>query len=346
MTNKARAHVPQTPTQNSISKKVPWIYEFGPYRYCVPAQDQGRIEFQRGRMSGIFTPNPEDSQSDYTSRSLDKGSQFLWTYYIVMHQLEKNKLNLFWEPKYSLNIEEPSECGEDVSEIETDAITDEVSQWTSSQLASAILNSQAESDMLRLREMILLAEDTSFTVKESEKLAPWLLKFAEKYRDSDDPQNEAAVWSAIRTGASMLHPQDTECLSLLLEPGHRIETSLVTVKMLGRIFEAQPPMKLDEYENLAGKVYQIAELVRNPYAIASPPGAAMAHLAIYALVAMANSKTGQIIEAVRKLNVMWFTRRTTRKLHYLRSTWASHPRPVPQAPHKLLDEALQILEQD
>ena len=51
----------------------------------------------------------------------------------------------------------------------------------------------------------------------------------------------------------------------------------MTVKMLGRIFEAQPPADVDQYPELAAEVRQIAESLLNRYAIASSQSAAMAN---------------------------------------------------------------------
>ncbi len=52
-----------------------------------------------------------------------------------------------------------------------------------------------------------------------------------------------------------------------------------TVKMLGRIFEAQPPAEVDEYKDLANDVYKIAELSLNPHVITASQIAAKAQLA-------------------------------------------------------------------
>ncbi len=110
--------------------------------------------------------------------------------------------------------------------------------WTSATLADQILKPDAEDDWPQLREMILTAEDFDFTLQESALLAPRLLDLAIRHRDSDDREDAPAVWSAIRTGASMFQPNDASPLLPLFEPGHTIDTSKVAVKMLGRIYEA------------------------------------------------------------------------------------------------------------
>lgn len=326
-----------------------WTKGYGSYQYVIPAQDQ-IIAFIAGmKISGTFTSNQGDSQSDYTAApSAQLIRKEIDTISFKVHQIQK-ELNRGWEAWKSLADEEPAPSvtiEEQVGGQAVDTETDDVSQWSSEQLASAILHSQAGSDMVRLREMIVIAEDVSFTVGESEQLAPWLLNFAQKYRDSNDPQNEAAVWSAIRTGASMLRPHAADCLRPLLEPGHSIETSLVTVKMVGRIFEAQPPPEIDKHPVLAEEVLQIAESQLNPYSVTISKSAAMAQLAIYALAAMASSKIYGVVKDVQSLNVAWFTQQTLRELRELENIWANRPVPVAERPCELLRKTIQMLEHD
>lgn len=291
----------------------------------------------------------EDSQSDYTVVALfwSESKKSHAALDLLKQRFFEKLSNRAWKSGHIFDVEDPIEYVrviDQASNRETDIKDDDISQWPSDKLESALMDTKAESDMPHLREVILFAEDTDFTVAQSEQLAPRLLSFAKKYRDSNNPQDEAAVWSAIRTGASMLRPNAADCLRPLLEPGHSIETSLVTVKMLGRIFEAQPPAEVDKYKDLANEVYHIAESLLNRYVITASQSAAMAHLAIYALAAMASSKTQQIVETVKQLGVMWFTRRTFRKLCELRNTWSSRPAPVADQPRKLLDRVIQVLE--
>lgn len=305
-----------------------------------------RVDTYRGLRLGI----DEDSQSDGIDTPLVLlTSEKLHAVLDLVRQRIVEQINRDWESDESFAVEEPmgfAAVEEQVGRREIDTTTNDVSQWTSDQLTSAILHLGAESDMPRLREMILLAENTGFTVDQSKRLAPWLLSFAERRRDSSDPQDEAAVWSAIRTGASMLTPHDVNNLRPLLEPGHSIETSLVTVKMLGRIFEAQPPAEIDEHRDLADEVCQIAESLLNRYAITVSQSAAMAQLAIYALAAMASSETQRFVETIQQLGVTWFTQQTLRELRELRNIWANRLVPVAEQPRELLTKALQTLGRD
>lgn len=176
---------------------------------------------------------------------------------------------------------------------------------------------------VHLREEILLAEDTEFTAEQGAWLAPRLLEFAERHRDSDDPQDKSVVFSAIRTGSSMLRPTDARLLLPLLESGHPIETSLVALKMLGRVFEAQPPAGVDQHEALAREVLGMVRSLLNRHTIATGRGAAMAQLAVYALAAMGSNDLVTVARSIRQLDVEWFTRRTVHKMQELGEFWQS-----------------------
>ncbi len=213
-------------------------------------------------------------------------------------------------------------------------IIDEIAdEWTSDRLADELLRLDVENDWPRLRELLVTAEDFDFAPEKSAQLAPRFLGLAVQYRDSNDPQDALGVFSAIRTGASMLRPNEASRLLPLLEPGHPIETSLVSLKMLGRIFEAQPPERPDQYTELAGEVRGIAVSLLNPYAIASSQSAAMAQLAVCTLAAMASNETLHIVRAVRQIGVSWFSQQTARELRELRNSW--NARSVPVAPEVL-----------
>ena len=322
-------------------------WNWGRYQIDHLTREEAVAYFPHGRIRGIWTSN-RDSQSDYTNaistRSIPKEIKEVFD--LLITNVKIKSVNLHWKSKYISNVEEPIESVAVTEQVEqeTDTTADDISQWPSDQLASTIMQSAAETDMPRLRDMILTAEDTGFTVEQSEQLAPWLLNFAVRCRDNDDPQDEAAVWSAIRTGASMLPPQAANLLLPLLKPGHSIETSLVTVKMLGRIFEAQPPAEVDEYQNLANEALRIAESLLNRYAITVSQSAAMAQLAIYALAAMASSETQRVVETVQQLSVTWFTQQMLRELRELRTNWLSRPVPVADRPRQLLDRVILTLE--
>lgn len=208
------------------------------------------------------------------------------------------------------------------------------------ELSEQLLVVNARQDKPRVRELVILAEDTAFTRAQSQRVFPRLLHLAEEYRDSGDPDDQPMVWGALRTGGSMLQAQEANWLLPLLQPGHVIETSLVAVKMLGRVFEAQPPADIDQYPELTDEVGKMVDSVLNHYAIAASQSAAMADLAIYALVAMASSASLRVMRVVRDLHCEWFARQTGRRLRELEQRWTNRPSSVSPRPLELLKRAL------
>jgi hypothetical protein len=292
----------------------------------------------------------EDAQSD-ASREIPNVSRLV---------VRDAVLQAWWSPRWSqrapvwpiaeedLRTDPSFDAEPESCEAERDdqpGIIDEITEeWTSDRLADELLRLDVEKDWPRLRELILTAEDFDFTPDKSALLAPRLLDLAVQYRDSNDSEDRLVVWSATRTGASMLRPNEASWLLPLLEPGHPIETSLVALKMLGRIFEAQPPERLDQHTDLGGKVRGIAESLLNRYAIASIQSAAMAQLAVCTLAAMASNETLNIVRAVRRIGVSWFLQQTARELRELQSSWDERTSPVAPEVLGLLDRAMNELQ--
>lgn len=218
-----------------------------------------------------------------------------------------------------------------------------IERWDSERLTSEILDKKSKLHLMRLQQMILIAERTDFTVPQSKKLSPWLLKFAEEYRK--DLQFKDSVLSAIRTGASMLPPNDVDCLFLLLEPGHPVETSLVAIKMIGRIFEAHPPSEIDEHKKMSNKIYQISKDLMSSHVITSSKHAAKAQLSIYALAAMGSSKIHKAVEKTQKMDVPWFATQTFRQLCKLRDSWSKKNFDRTDPTQKLLREIIQKIDE-
>lgn len=322
------------------------------WQHCLTkplAQDQRIFKLmEAGQMvtySALRRDTAEDAQSNAGPKLPNAQSTALSN---VLRQAWRSKIaSVLKTIEESLETEstlvaEPQSC-EAALHDQAGIIDDIVEDWTSDHLADELLELNAEDNRPRLREMILAAEDCDFTTAQSEHLAPRLLHLASQFRDSNDPQDAPAVFSAIRTGASMLRPIEAARLLALLEPGKSIDTSLVTLKMIGRIFEAQPPQELDQHTDLADEVRGIAELLLNRYAIVSSQSAAMAQLAVYALAAMASNQTLDMVRDVRRMDVSWFTQQAGRELGELRSYWDGRSAPVATEVLELLERATQVL---
>ena len=178
-------------------------------------------------------------------------------------------------------------------------------EWATEKFYQQILDIVNSEDKYNVpEEMIHQIEDTDFTVEQSEVVSPWLIEFALENRDKHDSEDVSdlffSVSSAIRTGASMLYPNQVERLFPLLEAGHIVDTSLVTVKMISRIFEAQPPSTVGEHEVVAEKIYEIINsMLNDSLANMSHIDIALIQLGITALVGMGSKKVYQILERIK-----------------------------------------------
>ena len=291
------------------------VRETGKYALCFIddlAQDQAVIHVRRKGSTQTYSALLQSSRRDVQSESISDAS------YQQSADMFRRALRLVAQLQSSLQ-EESTRHSVHREGSASDFV--DAANWPARDLARAILETDEVCDWERLRAFVLCAEHVVFTRAESGRIAPRLLGLALKYRDSQDAQDKSVVLSAIRTGGSMLEQNQVDQLGPLLEAGHGIETSLVAVKMIGRIFEAKPPRELDLFPDLAGRVGSIARSLLNPYAIASSQSAALAQLAVFALAGMASRGLMEVAPMLRDAGQRWFVRQTTRELQRLRDYW-------------------------
>jgi hypothetical protein len=190
------------------------------------------------------------------------------------------------------------------------------------------------------REVIFQIEDTGFTVEQSAIVSPWLLDFALENRD--DPDTISSAYSAIRTGASMLLPESVECLLPLLKDDGDFSVSMVTVKMIGRIFEAFPPSKIGQYEHMSEEVFGIVDSMLDGSKLASGCPGAKAELCVTTLAAMGSESVFQILEKVKKQE-QWFIQYVFHNMEELRDTWQNRKDPVSSPMNEFINEIINFL---
>lgn len=196
---------------------------------------------------------------------------------------------------------------------------------SSNQLVERLLKLDAQKDWDVLKQDVLQAHDSFFTKEQSEQIGPRLLEIA-KYRcDSNKDEDRAVTYAAIRRGASMLLPDQAHLLVPFFRYGLPIETPIVAMKMLGRIFEAHPPKSVDEYLTLTVKVSCVASEMLKQDVIQrerdGSDGAPLAMLSICALAAMGSSNLLNIIGVAKELEQSWFNKQVARDLIDLKNRW-------------------------
>jgi hypothetical protein len=317
-----------------VTEKLGWYP--GWYRIKYLAEDQAIIDVVRGHKVetyyGLRKSSGEDAQSDSAETDAREVDWLPIAELLVAKARAKLRT---WQIEAVLS---------DYGEVDEVGHSEGETVWAADQLVRQILELDPDHDRHQLREAIVRAEKVGFAPEDSARVAPRLLELAVYYRDSSDPEDRPVVWSAIRTGASMLRPEDAVRLLPLLEPGHPIETSTVTVKMIGRLFEAHPPADSNRFGDVEHELERITDSLLNRYAIAIPQSAAMAQLAVYALAAVGSSSTDALALRIRELAAGWFTHRTIYKLHELQEHWHRRAVEVPPAHRRLVERALEALQ--
>lgn len=196
-----------------------------------------------------------------------------------------------------------------------------------------------------LRELITEIEDVQFSKDQGYRLSKFLIDFAIEERDNQNsPYGRAIIYSAIRTGASMFRRDQVDLLIPLLGKGSVIDTTIVTLKMIGRIFEAQPPDGCNQYDNVSQKI--VGSIKEHMYGL-SARDAAHIQLAIFALAAIASNDVSKVIQTVLNHNnrQKWFNNHILRSLQELSVTWPEMHSPLHPEILVPLDTAIKELKE-
>ncbi len=195
------------------------------------------------------------------------------------------------------------------------------------------------------REIIFLAEDADFTMEQSAVISSWLLNFALERKNKNRDYELSLTTSAIRTGASMLYPKDINILLSLLET-ENIDITLVTAKMVGRIFEAQPPEEIDKYNIMADKIFDIisnSKIFLDPSDTLESKEAALTQLCFIALVAMGSTKVEPFILRIKNKK-RWFEEQILHETKRLKTTWEQRKNSTSSQLIEFLDKIIESLE--
>lgn len=190
----------------------------------------------------------------------------------------------------------------------------------------------------KTEDLIYLAENKKLSVKRSTRIGYRLLASAILFRDSTNKNDRSLVLNSIRLGMSMLGQNSLHAIKPLLESKCPIRTAIVTVKMVGRVFEAQPPSRINEFEDLSESIQKIAERTLAQNIASNSENAALCQLAIYALLASGSSKALDSVKKAKALEITWFDRQMRLELCKLQKYWSD--KTVPEAIIKMVESAI------
>lgn len=173
-----------------------------------------------------------------------------------------------------------------------------------------VLLGDAAADHQEHRQAVLHAEVLSFDAASLPTLKQHLLQFIEAHRDSNDPEVQIAVASAIRKVIAEASADDLNAVAVLLEPGSRsslsLELELEVVKMIVRKLTANPSIVSALEPSLADQLNELACAYLNDRLFGREKYPAVAMNAILALVVMGSPHVNEFARQLGTLRTDWF----------------------------------------
>lgn len=149
-----------------------------------------------------------------------------------------------------------------------------------------------------------------------------LHRLALQLKDEEtDGSRERVVWSALRTWMSMIELEELPHLAPFLKRGKAVDTRLVVLKGLPRIFADTPPSQA--YPALADRAAELAIAYLHPDVLTPGPNSAMAQAAIHALAVLGDERTADILDQLLALDKLWLTQQLGLKLQETLDVWTA-----------------------
>jgi len=171
--------------------------------------------------------------------------------------------------------------------------------------------------------LIFATEDLQFRGSaERQTLKQRLLGFASRLRKSVLLDDEQAVWSAMRSAASLMSfPEVEQFLPLLASP-EPVDTRLVALQCIVRMAESAGPAT--DHRPSVGLLDRITELGRkflDPDLLIPGDNAAIAQNAIHALAVLGGPASQALVKQVKALDKPWLTRQLRSKFQGTVDAW-------------------------
>lgn len=188
--------------------------------------------------------------------------------------------------------------------------------------------------------VVFAAEDVHFPADLREQVADRLLVLAADLRDRADAPAKV-VWSALRRGASLLPAGTAGRLLCFLAPGGAVDTRAVALRAVTRAYEGGPAF--DVPAEVVDRSARLAERFLDPDVFAAGEPSLIARNAVTAVAALGDSRLAGLLDAVRRLDRAWLTRRVRVDLTQLARDWQTQAVPPNHPAVQNLNQALPIL---
>ncbi len=175
------------------------------------------------------------------------------------------------------------------------------------------------------RGLLCAVELTQFSASQKQVLLPLLWTYILRNRNSNKPDDLVAVSAAIRKYIAILPMSRISEVAVLLDSGNRaqlsIELEIEVAKMIYRNFEVHPPVRADQYPELASRLFEMAHAYTNPRVLLRDKYSAAASLSIEALASLRSTLTAQALKLGSTSPHRWFSELISDDLDDLYEHW-------------------------
>ena len=196
-----------------------------------------------------------------------------------------------------------------------------------------------------LAALIYAAEDLRFdSTDQQNEIADILQNIALKMKDHAPAQLEQVINSAIRRFASLVEEDKADQLIPFLKNTDGLDTRLVALQSVGRIFEVAPLQEDSVTLALRNRLFDMAKKLLLSDVLVAGETSAMAQQAVYGLASMGDKRLHDCVVQIEALNLPWFKQIIQNDLNRLRELWKQSGIDVQESPAcKQLESAINAL---
>ncbi len=170
--------------------------------------------------------------------------------------------------------------------------------------------------------LVFAAENAHFAALEQQaNVCERLRQLALELRESPAAETEHVVWSAMRRFSSLVPAEDAHFLLQFLDRGGSVDTRMVALQCIARVFQSAPPSDPRMVDTLVARVAEYAEKLLDPDVFSGGENSAIARHAVVALAALGSERAEQFMHQVSALGRRWFSRQVRDRLNELLDGW-------------------------
>ncbi|MBN2476361.1 MAG: hypothetical protein JXB62_17240 [Pirellulales bacterium] len=151
-----------------------------------------------------------------------------------------------------------------------------------------------------------------------------LRELALELRDVSQPGTEHVVWSAMRRYTSLMPPEEANDLAQFLDRKGVVDTRMVALQCIARVFQLGPPADAATLDPLARRVAEYAAKFLDPDVFGGGTNSSIARNAVLALAVLGSPELEACVGRVNALGRRWLSRQVRRQLQELLDGWRGH----------------------